>query len=97
MLGEAVARGRHAETSPGDQPEADPAAEKKKKKRENCSCVFFWMEISFESFLSLLGRGAAPDDVVPAPFVACQGIQSALSTCVGTWSLPSLSTGYNGS
>lgn len=91
MLGEAVARGRHTETSPGDQPEADPAAEKKR-----IAPVVFWMEISFESFLSLLGRGGAPDDVVPAPFVACQGIQSAPSTCVGTWSLPSLSTGYNG-
>lgn len=39
VLGEAVARGRHAETSPGDQPEADPAAEK--ERRELLLCFFF--------------------------------------------------------
>lgn len=42
MLGEAVARGRHAETSPGDQPEADPAAEKKKKKKRIAPVLFFF-------------------------------------------------------
>lgn len=71
MLGEAMVRWGHNESSLGDRPEADPAVKKE------INSVIFWgrMKIGFKSFLSLLGRGGAPGDITtPVPCMASQGI-----------------------